>query len=35
MAVNYGLGADELARGYVLTCQSWPTTNGIDVDYDA
>jgi ring-1,2-phenylacetyl-CoA epoxidase subunit PaaE len=35
MAVNYGLSADELARGYVLTCQSWPTTNGIDVDYDA
>lgn len=35
MAVNYGLSADEVARGYVLTCQSRPTTDRIDVDYDA
>lgn len=35
MAVNYGLSADEVARGYVLTCQSQPTTPTIDVDYDA
>ncbi len=35
MAVNYGLSADEVARGYVLTCQSHPTTPTIDVDYDA
>ena len=35
MAVNYGLTDDEVARGYVLTCQSHPTTDSIDVDYDA
>ncbi|MEO6653185.1 MAG: 2Fe-2S iron-sulfur cluster-binding protein [Ilumatobacteraceae bacterium] len=35
MAVNYGLSDDEVARGYVLTCQSTPTTPNIDVDYDA
>jgi ring-1,2-phenylacetyl-CoA epoxidase subunit PaaE len=35
MAVNYGLSADEVARGYVLTCQSRPTTAEVDVDYDA
>jgi ring-1,2-phenylacetyl-CoA epoxidase subunit PaaE len=35
MAVNYGLTDDEVARGYVLTCQSKPTTPAIDVDYDA
>lgn len=35
MAVNYGLTDDEVARGYVLTCQSRPTTPHVDVDYDA
>jgi ring-1,2-phenylacetyl-CoA epoxidase subunit PaaE len=35
MAVNYGLTDDEVARGYVLTCQSHPTTDTVDVDYDA
>ena len=35
MAVNYGLTDDEVARGYVLTCQSRPTTADVDVDYDA
>lgn len=35
MAINYGLSDDEVARGYVLTCQSTPTTATIDVDYDA
>jgi ring-1,2-phenylacetyl-CoA epoxidase subunit PaaE len=35
MTVNYGLSADEVARGYVLTCQSHPTTTTVDVDYDA
>lgn len=35
MAVNYGLTGDEVARGYVLTCQSRPTTAEITVDYDA
>jgi ring-1,2-phenylacetyl-CoA epoxidase subunit PaaE len=35
MAVNYGLSDDEVARGYVLTCQSRPTTDHVDIDYDA
>lgn len=35
MAVNYGLTDDEVARGYVLTCQSHPATDRIVVDYDA
>ncbi len=35
MAVNYGLTDDEVSRGYVLTCQSRPTSADIDVDYDA
>ena len=35
MAVNYGLTDDEVARGYVLTCQSTPTTPEVDVDFDA
>ncbi len=35
MAVNYGLTDDEVARGYVLTCQSKPTTAELDVDFDA
>jgi ring-1,2-phenylacetyl-CoA epoxidase subunit PaaE len=35
MAVNYGLSDDEVARGYVLTCQSTPTTDHVDVDFDA
>ena len=35
MAVNYGLTADEVARGYVLTCQSRPTTPELTVDFDA
>ena len=35
MAVNYGLTDDEVARGYVLTCQSHPVTDRVVVDYDA
>lgn len=35
MAVNYGLTDDEVARGYVLTCQSRPTTPEVTVDFDA
>jgi ring-1,2-phenylacetyl-CoA epoxidase subunit PaaE len=35
MDVNYGLSPDELARGYVLTCQSKPLTPSLEVDYDA
>jgi ring-1,2-phenylacetyl-CoA epoxidase subunit PaaE len=35
MARNYALEPDELAAGYVLTCQSSPTTDTLTVDYDA
>lgn len=35
MTENYALEPDELERGYVLTCQSHPTTAAVEVDYDA
>lgn len=35
MTENYALEPDELERGYVLTCQSHPTTDRVTVDYDA
>ncbi|GAA4692806.1 1,2-phenylacetyl-CoA epoxidase subunit PaaE [Phytohabitans rumicis] len=35
MARNYALEPDEVAAGYVLTCQSSPTTGRLVVDYDA
>ena len=35
MATNYSLEADELAAGYVLSCQALPTTPGVIVDFDA
>jgi ring-1,2-phenylacetyl-CoA epoxidase subunit PaaE len=35
MARNYALAPDELAAGYVLTCQSSPVTSELTVDYDA
>ena len=34
MDVNYGLEPWETAAGYVLTCQSRPTTARVTVDYD-
>jgi ring-1,2-phenylacetyl-CoA epoxidase subunit PaaE len=34
MTENYALEPEELARGYVLTCQSHPTTDKVVVDYD-
>ena len=34
MTENYALEPDELERGYVLTCQSHPTTDKVVVDYD-
>ncbi|MEO6199284.1 MAG: 1,2-phenylacetyl-CoA epoxidase subunit PaaE [Sphingomicrobium sp.] len=34
MAVHYGLSDDEVASGYVLTCQSVPVGDGVAVDYD-
>jgi ring-1,2-phenylacetyl-CoA epoxidase subunit PaaE len=35
MARNYALEPDEVAAGYVLTCQSSPVTDNLTVDYDA
>ena len=35
MAARYGLSDDEIASGYVLTCQSVPVGEGVAVDYDA
>ncbi len=34
MAVNYALSAAEVKKGYILTCQSRPTTNNVVVNYD-
>ncbi|MHB1172145.1 MAG: 1,2-phenylacetyl-CoA epoxidase subunit PaaE [Lacisediminihabitans sp.] len=34
MDENYALEPDEIARGYVLTCQSHPTSPEVSVDYD-
>ena len=35
MAARYGLTDEEIAAGYVLTCQSVPKGEGVAVDYDA
>ena len=35
MAASYGLTDEEIAAGYVLTCQSVPFGDGVAVDYDA
>jgi hypothetical protein len=35
MRVNNALSDDELADGWVLTCQSLPTSTELVVDYDA
>ncbi|HEX8216747.1 MAG TPA: 1,2-phenylacetyl-CoA epoxidase subunit PaaE [Allosphingosinicella sp.] len=35
MAARYGLTDDEVAAGYVLTCQSVPRGADVEVDYDA
>jgi ring-1,2-phenylacetyl-CoA epoxidase subunit PaaE len=34
MKVNYGLSEQELADGYVLTCQATPLTEGVALTYD-
>jgi ring-1,2-phenylacetyl-CoA epoxidase subunit PaaE len=35
MTENYALEPDEIDAGYVLTCQSHPTSDAVLVDYDA
>ena len=34
MDANYALEDYEVARGFVLTCQSYPVTDAVTVDYD-
>ena len=34
MKENYGLTDEEVAAGYVLTCQSVPTSDGVELTYD-
>ena len=34
MDVNYGLEPDEIAAGFILTCQSHPISSQIVVDFD-
>lgn len=35
MEVNYSLEKDEIAKGFVLTCQSHPKTDRVVIDFDA
>lgn len=35
MAENFALGEEEVEAGYILACQSRPTTAAITIDYDA
>ena len=35
MDVNYALEDYEIARGFVLSCQSFPITDGVVIDFDA
>ena len=35
MAARYGLTDEEVVAGYVLTCQSVPKGDGVELDYDA
>lgn len=34
MAVNYGLEPEEIKNGYILSCQSYPTTENLEVNFD-
>ena len=34
MDANFALEDYEIARGYILTCQSYPVSDRILVDYD-
>ncbi len=34
MKVNYGLTADEVAAGYILTCQATPRGDDVEISYD-
>lgn len=34
MALNYALEEDQLEQGYILTCQSYPLTSSVKIDFD-
>ena len=34
MDANYALEDYEIARGYILTCQSYPASDRVAVDFD-
>lgn len=34
MPINYALEADELEAGYILTCQSYPKSKEVKIDFD-
>lgn len=34
MGKNYGLSAEEVAQGYILTCQAVPSSDDVVLDYD-
>ena len=34
MAQNFALERDELERGYVLACQSYPAAEEVTLDFD-
>ena len=34
MDTNFALESDQVSRGYVLTCQSYPATDELSLDYD-
>lgn len=35
MKANYGLSPEEVAQGYILTCQAVPKSDGVAIDFDA
>jgi ring-1,2-phenylacetyl-CoA epoxidase subunit PaaE len=35
MKQNYGLAPEEVAAGYVLTCQAVPLTDDVELNFDA
>ncbi len=35
MDENYALEADEIAKGYILTCQAHPKTDQVVVNFDS
>ena len=34
MAKNYGLSPEEVAEGYILTCQAVPSSHDVVLDYE-